>query len=277
MSLPILSIITPVLNGEKYLRGFIQAVIDQRCPKIEHIIIDGSSRDNSVTIIKEFAGKYPHIRWVSENDSGSADAINKGIALARGEFMTVLCLNDFYEPNTLNEVVDLLPTLPQPVFLVGNCNVLNEKDELKYVNKPEALSPLKIMMGRPFPYNPVAYFYNKDIHQKAGLYQNGDSFDLDFLIRAFRFAKVRYVDKVWGNFRMLPDSITVKASKAGRLKKGEAEICARYLKTYPIFERIFIKFVLLLNNKPKLIYYLERIIHYFRDPKDMLRYLRKIR
>src|SRR3989338_4480249 len=111
---------------------------------------------------------------MSEKDSGSAEAINKGITLARGEFITVLCLNDFYEPGTLNEVVGLLPTLAQPAFLVGNCNMLNEKDDLLYVNKPEAFTPMKIMMKRAFPYNPSAYFYHKDLHQKVGLYRNCD-------------------------------------------------------------------------------------------------------
>ena len=154
MNLPTLSIISPVLNGEQYLGAFIQSVIDQGCPHVEHIIVDGASRDNSLKIIEEFSRKHSHIRWLSEKDSGSGEAINKGIALARGTFITILCLNDFYEPNTLNEVVDLLPPLPQPAFLVGNCNLLNENDELLYVDKPEAFPPMGIMMERPFAYNP---------------------------------------------------------------------------------------------------------------------------
>ena len=276
MSQPILSIITPVLNGEKYLKTFLQSVIDQRCPKAEHIIVDGGSQDHSVKIIEEFSGKYPHIRWLSEKDSGSAEAINKGIALARGTFIALLCLNDFYEPNTLNEVVDLLPALAQPAFLVGNCNILNEHGALLYINKPEALTPLKIMMRKSFPYNPSAYFYHKDLHQKAGLYRNCDSFDLDFLLRVFEVTKPHYVDKCWGNFTMLPGSITVKAKQTGQLDKWKDEIFERHLKGYPIFRRIFVRIVLVLNKRPRLMYYLERVIHYFLDPKDIMRYLRKI-
>jgi glycosyltransferase involved in cell wall biosynthesis len=228
-----------------------------------------------VKIIEEFSRRYSHIRWLSEKDFGPAEAINKGIALARGTFITVLCLNDFYEPNTLNEVVDMLPGLAQPVFLVGNCNMLNEKDELLYINKPGAVTPIKIMMGREFPYNPSAYFYHKDIHKKVGLYECCDFSDVDFLLRVFKVTKVHYVDKCWGNFRLLPDSITVKAIQTGRLGIGLGEIFERHLKTYSILRRIFMRIVLTLNKKPKLIYYLERIRHYFFNPKDAIRYFEK--
>ncbi len=272
MNLPTLSIISPVLNGEQYLGAFIQSVIDQGCPHVEHIIVDGASRDNSLKIIEEFSRKHSHIRWLSEKDSGSGEAINKGIALARGTFITILCLNDFYEPNTLNEVVDLLPALPQPAFLVGNCNMLNENDELLYVNKPEAFTPMGIMMDRPFPYNPSAYFYHKDLHKKVGLYEHCDFCDLGFLLRVFKVTKVHYVDKCWGNFRLLPGSSTVEGLRTGKLAVGRRETFERHLKTYPFFCRIFIKMVLALHKNPKLFSCLERIGHYCLNPKDVLGY-----
>jgi glycosyltransferase involved in cell wall biosynthesis len=276
MTQPVLSIITPVFNGQHYLRAFLQSVIDQRCTAIEHILIDGHSQDDSVKIIKEFAGKYTHIRWLSESDRDMVDALNKGIAMARGPFIGVLCLNDFYQPNTLNEIVEVLPTLPQPAFLVGNCNMLNENDELLYVNKPEALSPIRIMMGKPFPYNPSAYFYHKSLHQKVGPYNLRDQADVDFLLRALAVAKVHYVDKVWGNFRLLPDSITVKLINSGQLGEQKKKIFEQYIRTLPVVQRIFVRFVLWLNKKGKTIYYFDRIIHYFQNPKDVPRYLRKI-
>jgi glycosyltransferase involved in cell wall biosynthesis len=274
MSQPVLSIISPVLNKERYLAMFLQSVIDQHCPKVEHVIIDGCSQDNSVKIIEEFARKYPHIRWISEKDSGVADAVNKGIALARGTFITILCLNDFYEPNTLNEVVELLPTLPQGAFLVGNCRMLNERDELLYVNRPEAFTPLQIMLNKPFPYNPVSYFYRKDLHQKVGLYQGGDDLDLDFLLRVFKVAKVHYVDKSWGNFRLWPDSTTFKTMQAGKIGAQIDKVFEQHLKTYPVFQRILFKIVITLNKRTKLIYFFERIAHYFRNPKDIIRFLK---
>jgi len=276
MSQPILSIITPVLNAQQHLRAFLQSVVDQRCAAIEHILVDGASADNSLKIIEEFGRQYPAMRWISEKDSYPEEAINKGIALARGPFVGLLCIDDFYEPNTLNEVVELLPTLPHPVFLVGNCNLLNEKDELFYINKPEALSTLGMLMNREFPNSPSAYFYHKDLHQKIGFYTHCKQSDVDFLLRAFEVAKVHYVDKCWGNFRRMPGSITVTLEDAGKLNSGEREIFQRHLMTYPLLKRIFIRMLVAIGKRPKLFYFSGRIKHYFHDPKDILRLLKKM-
>jgi len=265
-----------VLNCERHLRSFLQAVVDQNCSQIEHILVDGASQDRSMAIIEEFAAKYPYILSFSEKDRDPSEAINKGITLARGTFISLLCLNDFYEPDTLNEVVGLLPTLPHPAFLVGNCNVLNEKDELLTVNKPEALTPLGILMGKQFPYNPSAYFYHKDLHQKIGFYTYCEQSDVDFLLRVFEVAKVHYVDKCWGNWRKLPDSITVILQKTGRLESGQMKIFERHLKSYSLLKRAFVRSVVAIDKRSKIIYFLARIKHYFHDPKDILRVLKKI-
>ena len=63
-----ISIITPVYNGEKFIESCMKVVINQNCLDVEHIIMDGGSKDGTVDIIKQYAEKYPHIRWVSEKD-----------------------------------------------------------------------------------------------------------------------------------------------------------------------------------------------------------------
>jgi glycosyltransferase involved in cell wall biosynthesis len=94
-----ISIITPVFNGEKFIASCIKNVIGQNCPYAEHIIIDGASTDSTASIVKTFADRYPHIRWVSEKDRGQSDAMNKGIALAQGTILGFLNVDDYYEPN----------------------------------------------------------------------------------------------------------------------------------------------------------------------------------
>ena len=65
-----ISIITPVYNGEPFIESCIKVVIDQAYPDVEHIIVDGGSTDRTVEIIKQYAQEYPHIRWISEKDKG---------------------------------------------------------------------------------------------------------------------------------------------------------------------------------------------------------------
>ncbi|MFA5984263.1 MAG: glycosyltransferase family 2 protein [Methylococcaceae bacterium] len=90
----VVSVITVVFNGEKYLEQTIQSVISQNYGAIEYIIIDGGSTDNSVNIIKRYAESISY--WVSEPDNGIAEAMNKGIGAATGEFVVFIHADDYF-------------------------------------------------------------------------------------------------------------------------------------------------------------------------------------
>ena len=83
----LISVITPSYNGERFIENCIKNVIEQKCPEVEHVIVDGGSTDGTVDIIRHHAENYSHIRWISEPDQGQSDAMNKGIAMARGDIL----------------------------------------------------------------------------------------------------------------------------------------------------------------------------------------------
>jgi glycosyltransferase involved in cell wall biosynthesis len=105
---PMISVITPVYNGDRFIESCIRMVIDQACSEAEHLIIDGGSSDRTVEIVQQYADRYPHIRWVSEPDAGQSDAMNKGIEMAKGDIIAMLNVDDYYEPNVLNRIVEYL-------------------------------------------------------------------------------------------------------------------------------------------------------------------------
>lgn len=205
-----ISIITPVYNGEKFIEACIKIVIDQSCRDIEHIIVDGSSTDRTVEIIKQYADKYPHIRWISEKDKGQSDAMNKGIAMAKGQVLGILNVDDFYEPDVLNQVLEIFRSLPEPSFLVGNCNIWNDEGNIFRINKPNNLNFLGLLRRGNFPENPSAYFYHMSLHQKIGLYKVDEQYamDYDFILRAVQVANIKYVNEIWGNFRFITGTKT---------------------------------------------------------------------
>lgn len=234
-----ISIITPVYNGERFIESCIKAVIDQNCPNVEHIIVDGGSSDRTIEIIQEYAQKYPHICWISEKDRGQSDAMNKGINLAQGEIVGFLNVDDFYEPNVLNRVLEIFKTLPEPSFLAGNCKVIGESGELIEFNQPAKLSLYDLLMypdRNPYPYNPAAYFYHASLHQRVGYYNVDDhySMDLDFILRAVRVANLCYVDETWGNHRRLEGTKTFEDLKAGKTNQRIIKLYRYYRRYLPL-------------------------------------------
>ena len=102
--LPLISIITVVYNGDKYLEQTIQSVINQSYKNIEYIIVDGGSTDGTLDIIKKYDSYIS--KWVSEADKGLYDAMNKGIGMASGELIGMINSDDWYELDCVEIMVD---------------------------------------------------------------------------------------------------------------------------------------------------------------------------
>ena len=104
---PFFSIITVCLNAEKFIEDTILSVINQTYNNIEYIIIDGGSKDRTVDIIKRYENKVDY--WVSEQDNGIFDAMNKGIEQARGEWLNYLNAGDKYSNDeALSQIMTIL-------------------------------------------------------------------------------------------------------------------------------------------------------------------------
>ena len=102
--MPFFSIITAALNNGDILSENIESVIAQSNQNIEHIVIDGGSVDNTREILKQYENRYP-LYWISEPDDGIADALNKGLRFAKGQYIIVLQADDlFLNPEALSLV-----------------------------------------------------------------------------------------------------------------------------------------------------------------------------
>jgi len=237
-----LSIITPVFNGIRFIESCIINVIEQNCRGLEHIIIDGGSSDGTVDVIRAYAKRYGHIKWISEKDKGQSDAMNKGIRMAQGDILGFLNVDDFYEPNVLCRIIEYFKTLPEPSLIVGNCHRWNDQGEIYEENRPAKLGMRDLMLGwniNPCPVNPSQYFYHKSLHDKMGLYDEDEhlTLDIDFILRAVQVANVIYFDEFWGNYRFLRGSKTFDDEK--RAERYRA-ILRKYEKKLPLEQRMLI-------------------------------------
>ncbi len=216
---PLLSVITPVLNGDRFLSGCLDNVLAQRCPRVEHLIVDGGSTDATEAIARDYVGRYGTIRWIREAGANQSRAMNLGVEQSRGRVIGVLNVDDFYEPGTLERVLALFAGLPSPSFAAGNCKAWQDGRVL-YVNRPVNLRLEKLLLGpeyHQFPFNPAGYFYDRALHAFVGPYDESDEYtmDLDFLLRAVRVAHVVYIDETWGNYRIHANAKTAKDRAAG--------------------------------------------------------------
>jgi glycosyltransferase involved in cell wall biosynthesis len=213
MSSTILSIITPVFNGVKYLSHCLSNVASQAFPGLEHLIMDGGSEDGSQELIREWQAKYPHIRLVSEKDRGQSDAMNKGIQLAHGRIIGFLNVDDYYEPDVLPKIPGLFEQLPEPSFICGNLNIWNADGSLKHFNRPSKISLPELLSHKfEWPYNPSAYFYHKSLHSLCGNYneQNHYCMDYEFILEVAQQIPLIHKDELWGNFCQVEESKTLQ-------------------------------------------------------------------
>lgn len=227
-----LSVITPVLDGERFIADCLKSVAAEDCDRVEHLVVDGGSSDATEAIVRKHMTRGASIRWVQEPGANQSRALNLGVEESRGRVVGSLNVDDFYEPGTLARVLELFRDLPPPTLAVGNCNAW-EADVLQYVNRPADLRFEKLLLGPdfyPFPFNPAAYFYDKSLHELVGPYDVSDelSMDLDFLLRAVRVAHVIYVDETWGNFRIHPEATTVRDRERGAHDRRRNRLLRRY-------------------------------------------------
>lgn len=102
---PLVSIITPSFNSEKFIEKTIQSILNQDYKNIEYIIIDGGSTDKTIEIIKKYDRQIDY--WVSEEDSGMYEAIMKGFAVSHGSIMAWLNSDDMYMSWAVSIMVDV--------------------------------------------------------------------------------------------------------------------------------------------------------------------------
>jgi glycosyltransferase involved in cell wall biosynthesis len=193
---PIITIITVVLNGCRYVEQAILSVINQDYPQLEYIVIDGGSTDGTLDIIRKYEDRIDY--WVSEPDSGIYDAMNKGIALARGKLIGLLNADDYYEPSALQAVAAAYVAAPTAGIFYGNSYILQEDMGLRY----KSYGHTRFWRGMGFPHQ--AMFVHRAVHTAVGSYDTGYRIaaDYDFVLRALADnIPILYVDAPLVSYR----------------------------------------------------------------------------
>jgi len=132
---PKISIVIPSYNKVKFIRKTFDSIIHQKYSNLEVLVKDGGSTDGTLSVIKEFASKYPKIiKWESGKDNGQLEAVNDGLSKATGDILTFINADDCYTRGTFKAVESAFSKNPKAVWFVGRGMVIDNKD--KEIAKP---------------------------------------------------------------------------------------------------------------------------------------------
>lgn len=184
-STPLISVITVVYNAEKLIKKTLKSVLAQTYPNIENLIIDGKSKDNTLQVIQNF--KDNRVRIISEPDKGIYDAMNKGIANAKGDYIIFINAGDeFYDADTLSTIMNAASNAD---VYYGNTAVINLNGEIlgdRRLFPPDDLNWRSLRYGMSVSHQSL--LVKKSI---APVYDLGYkiSADIDWVIRALQNAQ----------------------------------------------------------------------------------------
>ena len=179
---PVISIITVALNSEKYIESTITSVLAQNYKHIEFIVIDGGSNDSTLSILEKYKNNIDY--YCSEPDNGIAEAMNKGVEAAHGDYLLFLNSDDYLaNKNVINIVANSIAEKKNAIHIFKVRFLYEDGREiLSLINGFSFLTNFKMgscHQGQLFP---------RKLFKELGGFDTSLSinFDYDLLLRAYR-------------------------------------------------------------------------------------------
>lgn len=220
MKLPLISVVTPSYNQAQFIRATIDSVLSQHYPNLEYIVIDGDSTDGTLDILKSYGKK---LKWFSGKDAGQADAINKGLKLAKGDLLAYLNSDDIYLPGCLQRVGEYYARTGAD-WITGDCLVIDEQGNksknnwlisgykrfLMALYSPTTLRIADSMLPQP------STFWSRRAYEAVGQFNVRYHYvmDYDYWLRLARYYRPHDLRVALSGFR----SQSASKSETGRAK-----------------------------------------------------------
>jgi glycosyltransferase len=202
------SIITATYNSEKSVGDAITSIVGQTYSDIQSVLIDGASKDKTVSIVKDLLSPSKiNSKVISEPDDGIYDALNKGVRNADGEVIGLLHADDLYDNcDVISKVVALFKKNPNLQSIYGDLLYVQKEDTNKVIRYWKSGECTKSEMEKGWMPPHPTFFVRKEVYEKYGVFDTSYNIaaDYDFMMRVLYKEEIStaYIPEVFVKMRV---------------------------------------------------------------------------
>ncbi len=189
-----ISIVTTTFNSEKTIADTLESVLSQTHSDIEHIIVDGASKDSTMEIVKSYELRYNgRLRYISEPDTGIYNAMNKGLKMATGDVVCTLNSDDILSSNTSLEYMAKAFDDPTIECAFANVNIVSATDITKVIRKKSTGPYFEGAFLKGWHPAHPAFFVKNEVYKKYGYFDESFKIaaDIDLMYRFLETHKIK--------------------------------------------------------------------------------------
>lgn len=242
---PLVSIVTASYNSDTHIEETIKSVLIQNYPNIEYIVVDGGSTDGTIDILKKYEKR---LKWISEKDRGTEDAINKGFRIASGEIFGWLNSDDTYLPSAITKVVDFFIKYPGIKMVYGKGYFTDSSGNIIGVYPTEPFNFKRLAVSNYICH--PATFVRRDVFWEIGGYSLNlrHATDHDLWIRIAQKYKVAHLPEFLATFRIHEESKSTFERNILTGYKESLQLVRKYYDWAPA-SRVFTYYYHLIKSK----------------------------
>ena len=197
---PLLSIVIPSFNQGAFIRETLDSTLTQDYRPIEVLVLDGGSTDDTVGVLKSYDA--PELRWWSERDRGVVDAVNKGLALARGAIVAIQSSDDVYAPGAFRAVMEAFARNGDAALVYGDVEYIDAQSRPSGRTTLPPFDLAEYLAKLTYIPQPAAFFTAEAMREVGGWREEiSYAADAEFYLRIAARHRVMKIDRVVARYR----------------------------------------------------------------------------
>jgi glycosyltransferase involved in cell wall biosynthesis len=219
----LISVVTPSFNQASFIKEALASVQLQGYKHHEHLVIDGTSTDDTVNVLRHFKANnnLASISWISERDSGQSNALNKGFSRAKGEIIGWLNADDRYRTGCFEHIVNIFTKYPEIDIVYGDYLIIDELGNVLKIRREIEFDAFVLLYHRILYIPTTATFFRRRVFEEDNWLNENLHYamDFEFFIRlAARGYRFMHIPEILADFRLQPNSKTCSSSNQQRME-----------------------------------------------------------